>query len=645
MFFLDSSGFFSLVGLLVQCNLAWVLVGLFAVLLRQGSGPEWFRRWLWAFVALGFALTAVSVRFVLAFRHVAPVEWVDDDAPLTRALYLLYQPGKLLFVWLLLCGVSRLRGGPSICCASKPCGLLLAYGAAGALLAPQVEVLLLLQAPVMILGTLVASHWLRSFHKERQDVGSLVVIMALLACAALWTVYAVSVIGWLLTGAGSQSLWLLPVRFNSYFDLIGQVVLATGMIVMVLQDAQHATHVAHRERDQLRDQLARDDKLRALGTLVSGVAHELNNPLTSILGFSDSLSSQDAAVRENAGRIVREQAERCRGIVKSLSALAGQRARSHEPVRLPDLIDRVVRGFVPTFAADRIEVRTGAAADLPAVSGDPVGLEQVLTNLIANAVHATPPGGTITVQASHVDGEVRIAVLDSGPGVPADVAARMFEPFFTTKAPGIGTGLGLALARALARAHQGDLVLVDRPAGTGAEFVVRLPALRVSAVAERTVELVPVPPGAGAVPAALAGGAAVAPAPPSAAGLELLVIDDEPLVREVIAIRARQAGWKVTEAEGGEAGLLRIEQHEQGFDAVVCDLRMPGLSGLQIHDRLAQRLPEVLARFVFVTGDSSSGEALEFMARSACPLIEKPFDFNRLLRELSRVARRCTVAG
>ena len=476
MFFLDSSGFFSLVGLLVQCALAWTLAVLFAVVLRPGLGPLGFRDWFWAFLSLAVALLAMSLRFVFAYQHVTrSVELVNENAPLTRGLYLIYQLGKAAFIGFLATGVARLRG------LRLPAGtpaLALGvgvYAALGALLARDVEWMLLLQAPIMIGGSLLARQWLLPFHRERRDVGSWVVLQALPVCATLWGLYAVAVVALDLVTDPKHSLWNLPLQFNSYCDLIGQVVVGVGLIVIVLQESQHQTELAHQERDQLREQLARDEKLRALGTLVSGVAHELNNPLTSILGFSDYLLAQDPALRANAARIVREQSERCLGIVRSLSALAGRNPVRREPLVVAEWIDRVVRGFQPQLDAAGVTLEVRCATDLPLVQGDRVGLEQVLANLVANALHASPRGGSIVVRAVHADGRVEVAVLDSGAGIAPEVRSRLFEPFFTTKAPGDGTGLGLALARALVRSHRGELLLAESRPGSGAEFVVQLP--------------------------------------------------------------------------------------------------------------------------------------------------------------------------
>lgn len=612
----DTTGFFSLLGLFVQCGLAWLLAGLFAVLCRQGKGAAWFRHWLWAMAAFAVGLTAVSVRFVLSYGMVPGTLLYEEGSTITRALYGSYQCGKCLFAWLLYCGTAQLcnRRTPRV---FGPVGIgVVGYALLTGLTVHTVDPLFLFQAPLLIWSCFRSWSLLQPLQRERRDAGSRILGTALFAWGLLGSVYAISV-AWLLWG-GPALLGLAGsiMRVNPYLDLTLEFVLGMGMIVLVLEDAQHGTALAAAERDRLRSELARDEKLRAIGTLVSGVAHELNNPLTAVLGFADDLDAEDRATRRAAAQVVREQAERCRAIVQSLSALAGQVAHRFERLPIEEVVARVARGFAPQLAAAGLGLAKTCEPGLPAVLGDAVGIEQILTNLISNAAHASPRGATVHVTARCVGETVEIAVRDEGAGVPAEIAGRLFEPFFTTKARGQGTGLGLPLARAMARAHHGDLLCRERSPGTGAEFVLRIPADRTpsdAALDDRTVG-------------------------EPRKGLRLLVVDDESLVRQVLVRNAQRRTWITETADSGEAAWALLSQGPIRYDAVVCDLIMPGLTGFQLYERLGRERPDLLPRFVFVTGDLASAEAAEFVRRCRCPVVGKPFDLDRLMRVVERVA-------
>ncbi len=619
MFFLDGTGFFALVGLLTQCGMASILVGLLAVLLRHSHDAARFRLWHWAILCLAIALWAIGVRYLLAYQHVGFVDRVHEDAPLTRALYVVYQTGKVMFAWLILCGTARLVGRPPTAWHTKLGAVLVAYAVTSALLADNIHVLLLVQAPVIVSCSAIAWHWLGLFQRQRGDAGSRIVRAALCATAVLWAFHGVAVtrIGFGVnpTPEGWNTAWAVMLRLNTYVDLFVQVVLGAGMIALILQDAQHEMLQAQNQRDHLRDELARDEKLRAIGTLVSGVAHELNNPLTAILGFADLLETDKCPPGLDAAKVIHEQAERCRDIVQSLSILAGQCAHPRESVAIRATLQRVVRGFAPQAAAAGIEVAVVCDADDLVVLGNRTGIEQVLTNLIANALHATPPGGKVTLTASRADDQVEISVQDTGVGVSPELRSRLFEPFFTSKKSGMG--LGLAMSRAFVQANHGSLRLVDRPMGTGAEFVIRLPAA----------------PSQPALPA----DAQEKHQPIT--GMHLLLVDDEPLVREVLALRAQALGWQVSHAASGAAALTLLHANADTYDAVICDLRMPDQGGVEVYDHLQRMAPRVLQRFVFITGDLASPEAADFAARCSRPLLQKPFDLDRLFREVAAVAR------
>lgn len=601
MFLLRSIDLIALIGLFVQAFLAWVLVAVLARARRDETGAEVFRNFLWSFVALAAALSAVSVRFFQT-HEMQPEDskWVDGGWAATTC-YSLYGGLKLVFAWLLV------RGSYALARLSVPPWLPVVGVAAVVVmvvlpwLVQPINTLLLCQTPFMV-GTAVAA--VRVLPKAATaGSGLMLVRIALWGLAITWCMHSVAVIG-----LSSWPAMRYLLALNSFLDLAVQLTLGTGLLVTVLQDAYGRMRVAQRERESMQREVERDAKLRALGTLVSGVAHELNNPLTVILGHVDML---DSSHRAEAARIVGEQAERCRAIVGNLSALAGQRRGSMEEVSTRDLVDRVVRGIRIDTTENAPLLCVETVPDLR-FSADRTGMEQVLTNLVVNALQASPPRGEVTVAVARAGEAIEFSVVDQGTGVPLELRERVFEPFFTTKAPGKGTGLGLAIVHAIVRSHGGSVSVEDGPGQRGARFVVRVPMGRAPAEQVGTPKL------------------------QTAAAGRLLLVDDDGAVRAAIRRQAERRGWSVAEAETAEAALA-CSPGFSSFDAVLCDLRMPGIGGVGLHDRLLQSDPLALRRVVFVTGDLASVDSADFSKRCTRPLVEKPFDFGELFGLLGRV--------
>lgn len=378
---------------------------------------------------------------------------------------------------------------------------------------------------------------------------------------------------------------------------------------------------------EMRARLLETERLAAVGELVAGVAHEVNNPLSSISAFAQLLlrdSTLTAAQRDSLD-VIKSETMRASQVVKDLLAFARRSEPRREAVDLNQLVERTVRLRGYQLDTSRVRVETALAADLPLVMGDARQLQQVVLNLVTNAIQAmAASGGGALRLATVVDGdEVRLEVADTGPGIPDEIRARIFEPFFTTKKEGEGTGLGLSVSYGIVAAHGGRIdVAHSSPQGT--TFAVTLVAAGASAAA---------PAGVGEAPA---------PAPRSPlAGRRVLVADDEPALREAIAAFGRLRGFAVTGAEDGRAALDAIRAG--GVDALVCDLRMPGMDGVALHEALLREHPALAACTVFVTGDvvASGGRLGGASARQ--PLLIKPFPLERLEEALASVLRAVVV--
>ncbi|MGX7953337.1 hybrid sensor histidine kinase/response regulator [Tsuneonella sp. HG249] len=356
-----------------------------------------------------------------------------------------------------------------------------------------------------------------------------------------------------------------------------------------------------------RDALHQSEKLAALGSLLAGVSHELNNPLAAVIGQTEMLE-EDAAGTQFAERArkIATAAERCAKIVQSFLAMARQQAPQLGVVDINELISSALELTDYSLRTAGISVRITLASNLPAVEGDRDQLHQVFANLIVNAQQAMVRGERfekiLRIQTAVTQsGSVLIDLLDTGPGVPADLRSRIFDPFFTTKPEGAGTGIGLAFSRGIVEAHGGRLTL--QPTGHGAHFRIELPAGPMR---------FPMPESRHASSAA-----------PREGRGRVLVVDDEADVSETLAELLEREGFEVTTVCDGAAALTKIDTTD--FDMIVSDLRMPGMSGPEMYTRLRERRPQLLKRLGFVTGDTLGSDMADFLRTSERPVLEKPF--------------------
>jgi len=406
--------------------------------------------------------------------------------------------------------------------------------------------------------------------------------------------------------------------------------------VLILRDQTHRVRLEE-EQTRMQTQLAQAARLETIGRMVSGVAHELNNPLTAILAFAQDLQSQSRSLTDTeALTTIVQQSQRCRAIVQDLLTFARTKREDRHSLTPREIVDRVLPAFERQAAEQGVRIQVDVAAELPPLHANPSAMEQVLTNLLSNAFHAAGSGGTVTVTGRVDDDRVSLIVEDDGPGIPAEILPRLFEPFFTTKDPGKGTGLGLSVSHGIVEQHGGTLHAENRSgAEQGARFTVMLPFLDRRAV--RRISQLDLPAG-DPLRAAPTG-------PGGSAPRRVLVIDDEAPIRIAIRRFLERRGWLVEEAANGHEALemLGLDGGDGGaridrYDAIVTDLRMPGVSGIEIHDRLAVAGSAALHKLVLISGDTASVEVVEFMGRIRQPIIQKPFDMRALADLLDQTA-------
>ena len=359
------------------------------------------------------------------------------------------------------------------------------------------------------------------------------------------------------------------------------------------------------ELETQREMLFQNEKMSALGELLAGVAHELNNPLTVVVGHSMMLR-EEAKDPETLRRIekISNAAERCAKIVKTFLAMARQQPTKMEQVDISSIITTAVDVAGYGIAQGTVDISSAIRDDLPQIVADADQITQVIINLLTNAEHAINDSGTgdkISVTANHLRGSenIEICVEDNGPGIPKNIRARVFEPFFTTKDIGEGTGIGLAFCHRIIHSHHGHIRL-DHDFSNGSRFCITLP---IALGADQPLQQgdVPVLPGN---------------------EKKLLVVDDEVEVAELIAEILTRDGFQVDIAQSGSRALERMG--EKNYDVVLSDLNMPGLGGRGLYEEMLKHFPSMVQRTGFFTGDTMGATSQKLLLESKRPYMEKP---------------------
>jgi signal transduction histidine kinase/CheY-like chemotaxis protein len=374
--------------------------------------------------------------------------------------------------------------------------------------------------------------------------------------------------------------------------------------------------------------LAQAERLSSLGEVVAGVAHELNNPLSGVVGYAELLqrTASDPGQVRDLERIV-ECALRCQKIVFKLLSFA----RRHPPEKRSHDLNECVRKVIDLKAyhlrSSQIATRLDLAPDLPRTCFDFHQVEQVLLNLINNAEQAITslrgPGTVVVRTGADAEG-LFVEVEDDGPGVPPTIRERIFDPFFTTKAVGLGTGLGLSVSYGIVREHGGRIDLGSSRAASGARFTVHLPVVGPAEASADELDAADASYGA--------------PSAHPLRGRRILVVEDEPLVLELFARVLGEDGADVTLARDGAEALDRLSEGE--YDLIVADLRMPRVDGRQLYERVAEDHPEMLRRFVFATGDLARSDSLTFLERLPNRILTKPLVVETVRRVVGQALER-----
>ncbi len=422
------------------------------------------------------------------------------------------------------------------------------------------------------------------------------------------------------SGEGQRAYYRFLLKDGSvrYIESQGIVVKDAGgkpeKVLLVSRDITEKKELEERER-AIEQKLMQADKLNALGKTVSGVAHELNNPLTGIMAYCQLLLRDEGIqastrYREDVETIFKE-AERCRNIVKSLTTFARQHKPEKTYLGVNGLIQDVVRLNAYYSKNCGVTVELDLQPDLPKTMADYHQLQQMFVNLLVNAcdaICADGRPGKVLFRTSFSGGRIIVEVEDDGPGIKEGTLDSIFDPFFTTKPEGKGTGLGLAIVFGIVSEHGGNITASNRPEG-GARFVIELPVNGEEAAGDRKT-----------LPGSLLWN-----------GERVLIVDDEPCIVDVLVRILRILKLSPDIARDGQAAKEKLSRFD--YAAVLCDYRMPGMSGTELYAWVAGAKPALKDKWIFLTG-SVRADTLEAENR---PVLRKPFTIELLEDALRKI--------
>jgi PAS domain S-box-containing protein len=389
-----------------------------------------------------------------------------------------------------------------------------------------------------------------------------------------------------------------------------------GKITGVVASARDVT-----ESRRLEQQLYQTEKLVAMGQMIAGVAHELNNPLTAIIGISDLLcgAAKDERTRHQTD-LIHQQARRAAQIVQSLLAFSRPASAQRAPVKFDQVIRRSLQLHEHSLQQDQITVQFDPSPDLPYVDADANQLMQVFLNLLTNAEQAIleiRDHGQIRIHVEHSGSKVSATVEDDGPGIKPGILAGIFDPFFTTKRPGGGTGLGLTICLSIVKEHGGTIEVQTSPLG-GALFRVVLPAVEEATALQPGVQT-----------------KSNAASSHTLSGHSILLVDDESSIRELVQESLSARGLAVDCVASSEDALERLASHS--YDVIVCDFNLPGLNGEQLFSRLHSVRGSDYQHFIFITGELLDPKTIESFTQRGARILQKPFQLSELAALLREV--------
>ncbi len=365
------------------------------------------------------------------------------------------------------------------------------------------------------------------------------------------------------------------------------------------------------ERQQLEQKAQLASRLASVGEMASGIAHEINNPLTGVIGYAQLLLQENLPdkIRKDL-ETINDGAQRVANVIQRLLAFARQYKPQRTYVSINDVIATTLdlRGY--HLETSNIKVNAQLAPDLPVTIADAGQLQQVFLNLIVNAeteMNLVRGSGKLSIKTQRIENNIRISFKDDGPGIAEENLERIFNPFFTTRQVGQGTGLGLSVCYGIVSEHGGRIYAESKP-GKGATFIVELPIItehKQLEFPEPTVQ-----------------------EQQKVTGAKILVVDDEPVVREFVSKVLTEEGHQVETVDNAEDALEMVKI--KTYRIILLDIKMPGMSGIELYKRFQKIAPSLARKVVFVTGDVMGARTMAFLSKAKSPYITKPFDGKQL---------------
>jgi PAS domain S-box-containing protein len=386
---------------------------------------------------------------------------------------------------------------------------------------------------------------------------------------------------------------------------------------------EHYTDITERkqteERErQLQQELNLSSRLASIGQMASGIAHEINNPLTGVIGFSQLLTSKD--IPDDMAKdieVIHSEAQRVAKIVEGLLAFARQHKPGRNYVDINDIITQVLRLRSYEMKANNIQVETGLAHDLPVTMADAGQLHQVFLNIVLNAekemINAHGRGKLI-VKTEQTGDKIRISFTDDGPGISKENLDKIFDPFFSTRAARNGTGLGLSICHGIITQHNGRIYATSKP-GKGATFIIELPVVADNEEAEKTE--------------------VIREEPWQRIGAKILVVDDEPAILSFLKELLTNEGYQVETLERADDALEKLRN--QRYDLIMLDIKLPVMSGIELYRHIEKTKPTMVPKVLFITGDMVEPSTRDFLEKTKASYITKPFNMDHLKKEANHV--------
>ena len=434
------------------------------------------------------------------------------------------------------------------------------------------------------------------------------------------------------TGEQAPKYWrkLILNALNSGSEIVAELKVGQGLFTWTFVPVVDAGYVniyglditekkqAEKREAQLQQEIIISSRLASVGEMAAGIAHEINNPLTGVIGFASLLLKKDLPkdIREMVD-VVYEGSQRVANITNGMLSYARQHKPERGSININAIIETTFDMQAYKIKASNIKITTRLDPDLPTTIADAGQLQQVFLNIILNAeteMINAHGGGTLSIKTERIDDTIQVSFKDDGPGIPRKNIERIFDPFFTTREVGQGTGLGLSVCYGIVKQHDGKIYARSR-LGKGATFFVELPVV----TEEKQLKM--------AEPAA--------EVPKTLSRARILVVDDDTFVQKFLTEILGKEGHEVEIVENGDDALGRLGSEDYGV--ILLDVKLPGMTGIELYGYMQKMDKSLLRRVIFITGDVMSADTMVFIKSTGIPYITKPFDIEQLKKSISRI--------